>query len=129
MADKHVHGLYASCIQEKFLITTVILYVDWDGNTMFNKEKKNQCFHRNNFSWDFLIWLWHTKMMKAHSDIFQWPDLFFSVKHYIIVLFSVNQVLDYESELLGSVLGLMAVLCIWHFIAFSLTLSGILYYF
>lgn len=87
MADKHGHGLYASCIQEKLLITTVLLYVDWDGNTIFNKEKKNHCIHRNNFSWDFLICLWHTKMMKAHSDIFQWPDLFFSVKPYIIVLF------------------------------------------
>lgn len=57
MADKHGHGLYASCLREKLLITTVLLYVDCDGNTMFNKEKKSQCFHRNNFSWDFLILL------------------------------------------------------------------------
>ena len=57
MADKHGHGLDTSCIQEKLLITTVLLYVDLDGNTIFNKGKKNQCFHRNNFSWDFLIWL------------------------------------------------------------------------
>ena len=57
MADKHGHGLDTSCIQEKLLITTVLLYVDLDGNTIFNKGKKNQCFHRNNFYWDFLIWL------------------------------------------------------------------------
>ena len=87
MADKHGHGLDASCIQEKLLNTTVLLYVDRDGNTIFNKGKKNQCFHRNNFSWDFLIRLWHTKMIKAHSEIFQWSDFFISIKHHIIVLF------------------------------------------
>lgn len=126
---KNRHGLDTSYLYERLLITTISWSIDWNGGTIFNKEKKNQCLHRNNFLWDFLTWLWHAKMMDAHSEIFQWADLLFSIRYSSFALFLVNQTLGSKSGPLGSVLGLTVILFFWHFIVLHLTLCGTPYCF
>lgn len=92
--------------------------------------KERKCFQRTNFSEDFMTWLWHAKMMDAHSEIFQWTDLYFQLDTVLLFcfVFGKNQTLGCKSGLPGSVLRLTAILCIWHFIAFNLTLCGMLFY-